>query len=276
MLKHLLSALKKKPQPALPPSAPADPRVAKVVAAHHAFQAQYAALEQPARAADAPLQTMMDFAQACFELELDSECEDALKRVLARDPDNPQAHYALALLISNFARFAEAESHLRQALARAPNDINVRFAMTMNLLARNRYAEGHRMFRVRMEGPSHPAPHIAALPAWAGEPLAGKTLVLWSDWGGLGDDIAYGRFVRGIRATCHPARLIVAVPRPLRRFFAVQSYVDEVVDLADEVQADLQCGLIESANILGITFETLPSWPSVFEVPAPDLQYWRT
>lgn len=276
MLKHLLNSLgKKSRRPGAAAARAEDPRVAKVLAVYAASKARYAALREPARAAGASFDTLMDFAQACFDLELDAECEQAISRALALDPASVRAHYAMSLLTSCLARFDEAEAHLRQALARAPADLDVRLSLALVLLCRNSYTEGYELFRGRTASLPGSAPPVAALPAWAGEPLAGKTLVLWSDWGGLGDDLGYARFARSIRETHRPARLIVAVPRPLVRLLAAQPYVDEAVERSQQVDADFQCGLIEAARVLGTTFETLPSWPSYLEAPEADLRYWR-
>ena len=78
MLKRLLNSLKKKPAApaAMPAPAPAeDPRVARVRAAFATFEAQYSEFKEAARQPDASAKTLMDFAQACFELERDAECE---------------------------------------------------------------------------------------------------------------------------------------------------------------------------------------------------------
>jgi tetratricopeptide (TPR) repeat protein len=278
MFRQLLRTLSKPAAPA-PAAAPdtgpsADPRVAQALAAHAATQLRYAELFEPARATDAPPALLLDFAQAAYAQEHDGECEQALRRVLALEPDHALAHYSLALLIANDARLPEAETHLRQALARAPTDLNVRLTLAMVLLGRSQYPEGYRLFRARREGPRFSAPHIAALPEWGGEALAGKTLVLWSDWGGFGDDIAYARIARAIRERLAPRKLIIAARRPMLRLLAGQSYIDEAVDLSAKTEADFQCPLIDSVNALGADFDTLPTWPAYIEAPAAELKYW--
>jgi len=143
------------------------------------------------------------------------------------------------------------------------------------LLGRSNYPEGYAHFRSRLDGPCFPAPHIAPLPRWTGEPLDGKTLVLWSDWGGFGDDIAYARNARAIRERFRPARLIVAARAPMLRLLAAQPYIDEAVDLSAPVQADCQCALIDSMLALGADFAHLPSWPAYLEPPPAELRYWE-
>jgi hypothetical protein len=278
MLGRLLDALKKPAaRPAAAPSAP-DMRTAQTLAALAGFEQQYAALHGPAQAPDASAATLQAYAHACYGLETpahDAECEHALKRLLALEPDNPQAHYALALLISADARFAEAETHLRAAYARAPDNADVALSLTMCLLQRDNYVEGFRLFETRRAHSTHPAPHIAALPAWHGEALAGKTIVLWADWGGFGDDLAYLRYARVIRETLQPARLVVAARAPLKRLLAAQSYIDEAVDLGARVAGDWQCPLIDAVAVVGSNIANLPAWPAYLATPADELPYWR-
>ena len=279
MFRHLLNSLRSKPSTTAPaaigPAAP-DPRIARVQADYANYLADYAETEPLAAHQDAPVDLLMRHAQACYHLERDEVCEAALRRVLALEPDHAYAHFSLGLLLSAQGRFAPAEAQLRQALMYAPSDRNVRFALAMALLGRNNYPEGYALFRARLEGPSHSAPHIAALPAWTGCSLEGKTLVLWSDWGGFGDDIAYIRFALAIRERHRPAKLIVAVPKPLMRLYAAQPYIDEVASLSDAVQADLQCSLIDSLHVLGLTFESMPVLPSYLSAPEEEQRYWRT
>lgn len=277
MLRRLLRAFgKTTPAPAAPAAAPVeDPRVAETLAEFRRMKAGYAALAQPAAAPDATLALLMQFAHACYVMERDDECERALQRALVLEPDSAEAHYAYALLLYSQARLAEAEAQLRPALARAPGDRNVRFTLAMVLLGRNQYPEGYELFRSRLDGPSRSAPHIVALPVWQGEPLQGKTLLLWGDWGGFGDDLAYVRYARAIRESRTPARIIVAVPRPLVRLYAAQPYIDEAVDLATPVTADYRCALIDAGNAFGATYETLPTWPAYLAAPQNEARYWR-
>ncbi|HEX4328558.1 MAG TPA: glycosyltransferase family 9 protein [Burkholderiales bacterium] len=278
MFKQLLHSLTRRAARPGPASGAVPGRTEQARAAHAAFERQCAELRNPAHADDATLQTLLAYAHVCYEVETaaaDAECERALRRALALDPNHPQALYALALLISADARLAEAETHLRAAYALAPDDLNVRFALVMCLLGRSNYPEGYRLFGVRLETPSHPAPHIAALPAWRGEALAGKTLVLWTDWGGFGDDVAYARYARAIREVHRPARLIVAVRKPMQGLLGSQAYVDQAVDLDTAVEADLQCSMIEAVGAMASEFSTLPGWPAYLEAPARQQQQWQ-
>lgn len=276
MFKQLLRSLARPARADGAPATPApaaDPRVTRVLAAHAAAQARYAELAGPAGAPDAGVDLLMRFAEQCFHLELDTECEQSLLRVLALEPGNAHALYSLGLLYAGLGSYAEAQVRLRAAFAQAPHDRSVRFSLAMTLMCQGKFAEGFPLFDARLAGPGN-APQIAALPRWHGEPLGGRTLVLWCDWGGFGDDLGFLRFVRAVREAHPRARLLVAPLPGLGRLYAAQPYIDEVVKLSDTIQADVQCSLIDCFGVLSPAYDTLPAWPAYLRAPQADLDYW--
>jgi hypothetical protein len=221
------------------------------------------------------LELLLEAGHLAYELDRDDEAEQVLGQALLLDPDNPVANCGLGLVVFTHGRFAEAESHLRRALIRAPQDRSARFALALTLMGRGNYPEGYRLFAARRDGPARLGAKIEPLPAWRGEPLAGKTLVLWSDWGGFGDEIAYIRYARAIRERYAPARIVAAVPRPLVRLYAGQPYIDAAVVVTDGAAADCQCALIEAVSAMGTTVDSVPAWPHYLQAPDAELRFWQ-
>jgi len=252
-----------------------DTRLAALQAQRAEYEVRHAELTRQLQADGDSLDLLLDLGHLCYQLDRDAECEDLLKRALAIDPNQPVALCGLGLVVFTHGRMEESEHYLRRALAVAPTERSILFALAMTLLARGNYPEGYRYFSSRLAGPARLGEKIARLPAWRGEPLTGKSLVLWSDWGGFGDELAYVRYARVIRERYKPARLIAAVPRPLVRLFADQPYLDEVAGITDGASADLQCSLIEAVTVIGTTVDTVPAWPAYLEVPEREVQVWR-
>src|SRR4029077_2898185 len=71
-------------------------------------------------------------------------------------------------------------------------------------------------------------PAYTTFPEWNGEPLKGKTIVVYHEQG-VGDTIQFCRFLKLIDAE----RVILAVPSPLVRLMEMSGVADEVVDFAD-------------------------------------------
>jgi len=110
-------------------------------------------------------------------------------------------------------RAEEAEAHLRAALALAPQSHGVRLLLAEALLMQGRWEEGwafneHRPGR--LNSPIRGLPY----PEWRGEPLAGRSLLVWGEQA-LGDEIQMARFVPGLKERgagrvtlgCHPFNL---------------------------------------------------------------------
>lgn len=274
------SLLSRKPPPAAAAPDPSAARHAARMQAYHAqralYEARYAELVRQLPDPCEQIEPLLEIGHLCYQLDRDVEGEAVLLRALALDPANPVALCGLGLLLQTYGRFAESEHYLRRALAVAPDERSIRYGLAMALMSRGNYPEGYALFAARLAGPVKQGAQIAALPAWRGEALEGKTLVLWSDWGGFGDDLAFVRYARAIRERVRPARIIVAAPRPLVRLFAGQPYIDAAISLQDSAAADLQCSFIEAARVMDITVDSVPAWPAYLQAPAPETGYWRT
>jgi tetratricopeptide (TPR) repeat protein len=106
-------------------------------------------------------------------------------------PQAPTTWSALGGLLSCLRRDADAEACLRHALALAPDHQAARFNLAYLTLRQGRWAEGWACLE------SRPAPQELAQrlpwPRWAGEPLAGRRLLIVND-AGHGDLIHFWRY----------------------------------------------------------------------------------
>jgi tetratricopeptide (TPR) repeat protein len=106
-------------------------------------------------------------------------------------PLAPTTWSALGGLLSCLRRDADAEACLRHALALAPDHQAARFNLAYLTLRQGRWAEGWACLE------SRPAPQELAQrlpwPRWAGEPLAGRRLLIVND-AGHGDLIHFWRY----------------------------------------------------------------------------------
>ncbi|BAN24467.1 methyltransferase domain-containing protein [Caballeronia insecticola] len=69
-------------------------------------------------------------------------------------------------------------------------------------------------------------------PAWKGEPLAGKRIVIWSEFG-LGDEIFFFRFARILRERAGAASVSVVCQSPLTKLFEASGEADAIIDVKD-------------------------------------------
>jgi tetratricopeptide (TPR) repeat protein len=167
-------------------------RVTYATALHRAGRLREAERELDARLAEAPadFDALVERARVRQGLGAPDLASIDAERAVALAPDRPETHMVLAQ-----ARLALAdwETGFREYEWRLP----------------------HRGRRPRL-----------GVPAWNGEPLAGQTLVVWTEQG-HGDIIQFVRFVACAKRLCGRARLVA--PLRLARLLRACDGVDELV-----------------------------------------------
>ena len=111
-------------------------------------------------------------------------------------PHSPLAHNNYALALREAQRWDEAEHAERTACALAPNDAAMRSNLSMLQLMRGDYAHGWQTHEARWDGSLELGGNRPAMPAptWRGEPLAGRTLLVWGEQG-MGDVLQFSRYI---------------------------------------------------------------------------------
>jgi tetratricopeptide (TPR) repeat protein len=186
-----------------------------------------------------------------------AEAEEAARRALAI---NPTARFETNL---GYARkeqgdFAGAAAHLRRAIARDPEDADAHWNLGLTLLAAPASpadeAEGWAEieWRQRIRGLGIPAAgESAAIPRWAGDPLAGRTLLLQAEQG-LGDTLQFARYARLAKALAGAGRTILECQAPLERLLRGCDGVDTVVARGAALPpVDVRAGLFSLPGFLG-------------------------
>jgi tetratricopeptide (TPR) repeat protein len=117
------------------------------------------------------------------------------ERAIELAPDHPMAFNNYTLALKEAQRWDEADRTARRALALAPSAPSYQFNLGILNLLHGRYEEGWRDHEVRWEGSGELRGRRPVLPgpAWRGEPLEGKTLLLWGEQG-IGDVMQFCRY----------------------------------------------------------------------------------
>ncbi|MFC5429330.1 hypothetical protein ACFPTO_11035 [Paraburkholderia denitrificans] len=121
---------------------------------------------------------------------------DANRRALAIAPHDPLALNNYALAQKEAQNWDEAERAARAACHYAPDDPVSRFNLSLIDLARGRYVEGWPGHERRWQGAAElkRGRPVFTKPQWQGEPIAGRTLLLWGEQG-MGDLLQFCRYV---------------------------------------------------------------------------------
>ncbi|OJA66666.1 hypothetical protein BGV71_31530, partial [Burkholderia ubonensis] len=126
------------------------------------------------------------------------------ERLVVLAPDNALAMNNVALAMKEAQRWDDAERHAARACQLAPGDASHRFNLAIVHLVRGDYAAGWREHEARWDGSGELRGRLPALPGprWRGEPLAGKTLLVWGEQG-MGDVLQFCRFIAPLAERVH-------------------------------------------------------------------------
>jgi tetratricopeptide (TPR) repeat protein len=188
---------------------------------------------------------------------------EAVERKLESSPDDADLLTTLGISCNALGRSEAAIAALSKATGRDPTRADAQFALGTALMRVGRFAEGFRCLEHRQ--------HRAGLgfrlgvPAWLGEPLTNKHLMLLSEQG-LGDKIQFARFVPLVRRLA--ARTTFFVPRRLVRLFRSNpSFGDVETGHPGFRAADCQAQVMSLPHWLGLGEDLRTTLPCLFAEP---------
>jgi hypothetical protein len=174
--------------------------------------------------------------------------------------DAVEARFRAATALQRRGDYGPAVAIYRALLAERPDLEIARENLCLALLGAGEYREGFALYDLRFSRTKGrvPKPQLS-FPEWRGEPLAGRSLLVWMEQG-FGDEIMFARFVRVLAD--RGGRVSILAPPPLARLF--EALPAEVITAAGEVTIPRHDFWIMPGSIpgrLGTTLESLPAAP---------------
>ncbi|MFM0340954.1 methyltransferase domain-containing protein [Paraburkholderia fungorum] len=128
----------------------------------------------------------------------------------------------------------EADAFWAQCVERLPGEHPPRLYQALHAISRGKLQEGFAL-REAMMGPlgwkrRTTAQPPSTVPEWTGQPLAGKSIAIWSEFG-LGDEIFFLRFARIFRERCGARHVTVVCQAPLVDLYRASGEMDEVISI---------------------------------------------
>ncbi|PMS31535.1 tetratricopeptide repeat protein [Paraburkholderia rhynchosiae] len=208
---------------------------------------------------------------------------EAGARAVQCAPLNPLAHNNYALTLREAQRWAEAAQAAQTACALAPTDATMRSNLAMLQLMSGDYANGWLSHEARWTGSSELRGNRPEMPAptWNGEPLTGKTLLVWGEQG-MGDVLQFSRYIPMLAERVHRegGRLAWNSFPPMGALLArsLGGYVDDY-SAGGGVESlppfDLEVPLLSLPLIFGTREATIPGSTPYLHADAAAVKRWQ-
>ena len=168
------------------------------------------------------------------------ECLLACDRAIQRHPHHFDVYHFAAVRLLHWRQLDAMDSVWTRCVEYFGADYLPRLYLTLHTISRGRLNEGFAMREGLMASKGWQrrtkAQPPANTPAWTGEPLEGKSIVIWSEFG-LGDEIFFFRFARILRERAGASRVSVVCQSPLTTLFSASGEADAIIDIADAAAA---------------------------------------
>lgn len=179
----------------------------------------------------------------------------AAEAALKMDPARADALVNRALALEELGRFADAMQTYDRAIAMAPHHAEGAWNKALLLLLVGDYEHGWPLYEQRWQTVElRPRVRHFSFPAWQGEDLAGRRILLHAEQG-AGDAIQFARYIPRVQAL--GAEVLVEAPAPLHTLLA-SSFPSATLVEAGNAPADFHCALGSLPLAFGTTLASIP------------------
>ena len=210
------------------------------------------------------------------------QAEATLRRALSLNPASAAGHLNLGYVLREQRRLSDAEQCYLQAMRLDPTLTHAKLNYSLLLLLRGDYSSGFDYFEARFAAGDEKAigadrALLAALdaPQWNGEPIAEKSLLLWTEQG-LGDSLMMLRYLPMLERK-GVGHVTVYCHEPLARLMQLVDGPDEVLLRSHPVPVgtfDLHCPMMSLPRIFSTRIDTIPAQVPYLQIPDGPRRKW--
>lgn len=181
------------------------------------------------------------------------------QQAISINPGLPEAHSSLGTALLNSAKFDAAVLSYRRAIQLRPDFAEGHYNLALALLLLGDFPNGWREYEWRFKI-ADSAKYGVQLPSakeWRGEPLHGKTILLYGEQG-FGDAIQFVRYVHRV-AEAGGTTLLFCRPELVGIFRQLPGVSAVLTDNAPLPHFDFRCSLVSLPLVYGTTDRTIPA-----------------
>ncbi len=193
-----------------------------------------------------------------MKLGLYDEAVQCYQTALSMQPDMAEFHFNMGYVLSKQTRYQEALACYDRALALKPDHLDAHLNRSLKWLLTGDYERGWPEYDWRLKTSSFPKLDYGK-PAWKGEDLNGKTILVIAEQG-YGDNFQFIRYLpllqqKGARVVfaCQPELLMV-----LRDCNGIDQLVERTLDLPATCRYDTYSYLMSLLAVFGTRVDTIP------------------
>ena len=162
------------------------------------------------------------------------EAAASYRRALDIQPDYAEVLCSLGVALKELGQFEGVERCFRKAMEINPGLVEAHLNLASYLLSQGRYKEAWPEYEVRYDsnysGRQSIPPNLS-FPKWQGQPLVGKSIVIWPEQG-FGDEIQFARYISVLK-TYGTSRITLVCKAPLKALLKTLVGVDSVIIISE-------------------------------------------
>ena len=179
-----------------------------------------------------PVPTAKDLLMVAGGAQTAEECLRACLAAVQTYPYRFEVAHRAAMLMQRWNLTEAVETLWHDTVERLPDEWGPKLYEFLHLILQGRIHEGFRLRSQRVKSwhwkrrtTVEPPAEIAE---WTGQPLHGKSIVIWSEFG-LGDEIFFLRFARMLRERAGAQKVTVVCQKPLVGLFEASDQADAIL-----------------------------------------------
>jgi len=198
----------------------------------------------------------------------------AFGQAIALNPDYAEAYSNMGNVLKSRRRGDEAIAAYSQALAVRPDYHGARLNLAIALLQQGRWQEGWEEYRARWFTGALARQRVSfSQPEWNGEPLEGKTILLYGEQG-YGDLLQFIRYAPLLAE--RGARVIVLAHKGLVRLFQSVQGIAEVLSFDERPESfDYHLAMMSAPRVFATTPQTIPAPVPYLAADPAEVEQWR-